>query len=164
MFYRAVVRDECMDDTRYGKLFWTDDQSKSTAIWRTALLLFTVIFVMNSITTLSAMYIVLSFATGFAYIYLAVVPDRTSFRTRVYEQGILASVYTEGSLGISPSKEMFFEWKNVKDLKVETRGKFPKRNWLHIGCDEGRYSTRLENRDSFSSSCRKLDKKVEVLV
>lgn len=148
-----------MEEYEYGKLLWKDDPPKSTEVWKTALLLLTVIFVMNSIWTFYWLYPVLAFCAAIGYMYFASQPDSMSFRARVYEKGILASVYSDKEGWSSKAKERFFDWKDVKNVRVESSG-FPKKSWLHIKISDGAYSTRLESKDAFISACRKINKDV----
>jgi hypothetical protein len=149
-----------MEEYEYGKVIWTDDSPKSSEVWKTTLLLLTVIFVMNSIWTFYWLYPVLAFGGAVGYMYFASQPDSMSFRMKVYEKGIFASVYSGEEKWTSRPKETFFEWKDVKSVRVERKGRFPKKSWLYVTAGKGTYSSRLEKRDAFISACRKLNKEV----
>ena len=151
-----------MEEADYGKLLWIDEPSKGAGVWRTALLLLAVIFVMNWVSNLNVIYIVLAVAAAFGYIFFAIQPDRMSFRVRIYQNGIVASVHQDNSGGMSFPKEKLFPWKGIKSLRVEKRGKISKKILLHIVSEEGIYAARLENAESFLSACSKFEKKVEV--
>ena len=148
-----------MAETGYGKEIWSDAEPKMAEMWKTALLLLTVIFVLNGIAS-SMLYFGLAALTGLAYVFAARKPSRVVPGAKIYENGILAFASEEGARQ-SPAKERFFRWREIKGLKIETRGKLAKRSVLCITCPEGAYSVNLEKKDEFASACKKIGKRVD---
>jgi hypothetical protein len=146
-------------ETNFGKECWADDASKWESTVKLAVMLLCVIFIMNSISTLDALYIALALVTGLLYIYFATRPDQAGARIRIYEKGLLMTECKndEGKKEI----EKFISWGDVKSLRVEKTG-ILKRTWLVVSCKNCSCSARLFNSKSFVNACRKDNRSVEM--
>ncbi len=153
----------------YGKLVWTDRQSRNTSVWKTALLLLTVIFLMNTIREFvvsyridlfgAGMYFILTAVCGLSYVYYSFEPDRMGFRTRIHEKGIHASAYPKEGSGLK-SVEMFFQWKGIKSINIPL-AKFSEKTWVNIEYGKETYSIGVEKKTEFKDVCGSYKKKVE---
>ena len=147
-----------MDDVDYGKLLWTDDPPKNPA-WKTALLLFVTIFLLNYIYTQQMTYLILSVISAGLYLYFSISQKGIGNRMKIYENGILASIRARGSI-ISIPTERFFRRNLIGKLELETKGLITKKNRLVIGYEGKWFSTNLVNKEGFVLSCKKLKKEV----
>ena len=151
-----------MEDADYGKLIWTDSPPKNPA-WKTALLLFVVIFLMNFAYGHEVLYLAFALISACLYLYFSFNPGGMSSRIKVYENGILASVRPGGSRVSFPNQN-FFRWTRIKSLKIESKGIFSKTTTLLIETGGNWHSTSLEFREGFVSSCKNLKKEVLLLM
>ncbi|MFH1470588.1 MAG: hypothetical protein ABIF01_02465 [Candidatus Micrarchaeota archaeon] len=149
---------EFLMDEALGKLVWTDDAPKSPA-WKTALLLFVVIFSMNFATSQSTLYLALALISAGLFLYFTVRTAEVIGRTKVYEDGILAPTKLDGSI-LPAQVEKFFPWVKIKSLRMETKGIFSKSHFLLIEYEEKTHSVSLRKKDGFMDACKKLGKEV----
>jgi hypothetical protein len=147
-----------MEELGYGKELWSDAQPKNSGVGKTALLLLTVIFVLNGIAS-SAIYFGLAALTGLAYAFAQRGLNRATPGAKIYENGILAFASEDGP-GHSSAKERFFRWQEIRRMKTGKIGGLLKRGVLWITCAEGAYSVNLEKKDGFASACKKIGKTV----
>ncbi len=147
-----------MEDIDYGKLRWTDDPPRNPA-WKTALLLFVTIFLMNYAYSQNINYLALSLVSAGFYLYFSLSQKGIGNRMKIYENGILASVRVRGSM-ISLPSQRFLRRTLIGKIELETKGLMTKKSKLQIEYDGRWFSANLENKEGFVSSCRKLKKEV----